>query len=105
MKKMKKAVALILALILVCSTLAACGKDKLVGVWSYSDEYYNSYIMAINEDGTGSINGQYFNWYTEDNILCVSNDFDDVEKAVYRIEGNTLYLYADGETLVLHRQK
>lgn len=104
MKKAKKAIALILVLILVFGILTACGKNKLVGVWSYSDEYYNSYIMAINEDGSGSINGQYFNWYTEDNIICLSSDFDDVEKAVYRIEGNTLYLTADEETIVLHKQ-
>lgn len=87
---MKRALALILALVLVFCLLAACGamsKEELVGTWS-GEWDFNGYHW--NEELTLKANGTYVEKNYRD------GKYYDTETGTYELDGSTLRCYENG---------
>jgi hypothetical protein len=105
---MKKALSLILALVL-CLSLCACGgnepkkalKDTVLGTWSGSDEYGHSIVMTLYPGGTTDYKMDDDNWaatweITDDIINILRNSL----KTGYAYHEDTDTLVSvDGKTI------
>lgn len=87
---MKKAISLLLALVL-CLSLCACGKattNDLVGLWNGSGNHDgDSYTYTI----LFATGGSYFK------ETCKNGEPASTEKGTYEIDGSKVYLYENGK--------
>lgn len=90
---MKKALAIVLVLVMILS-LGACGSsNKLEGNW-ICEESHSGYPdqMTLFEDGTGSVDGFDCNWTAADGIINFSLGLFGTKTYNYEISGSVLYL-------------
>ena len=112
--KAKKVLALVLALVIVCSLLAACGAkkgDSLVGDWA-SEDFDGKFVYTFKEDGTGNYDAygtdMPFTYKVDGDKLSIQyGDVDVPWATTFKIEGDTLTIYEDGgdETITMTRVK
>ncbi|MBQ8830763.1 MAG: hypothetical protein IJ017_04120 [Oscillospiraceae bacterium] len=113
---MKKAVSIILAVLMLVCVLTSCGAGKLVGTWTR--QYTVLGVVSedkfvFNEDGTGTMTTVLgidvdMTYTAEDGKLVITVNTLGLETEVeytYDFEKGNLLLTADGETLVFEKQK
>ncbi len=108
---MKKTLCIILAVMLIAVSLCACGgSNSIVGSWSGTTEGI-AVTMTFEKDGSGVLSAlgglatEKFTYTTEGSTLTVTTSDDDKEVYEYSLEGDTLSLTMDGETLTLTKNK
>lgn len=109
---MKKTLCIILAVMLLAVSLCACGTDSksIVGSWSGSSEGI-AITMTFEKDGTGSMSAlgglavENFTYKIEGASLTVTTTDDDTTVFDYSLDGDSLTLIGDGETVTFSRVK
>ena len=83
-----KKICLTLVLVVCLLVVSACGKNSLVGSWTYQT---GSYTYTLNEDGTGDYNGAKFTYTTVSDKLSILYDGNTVPfETTYTIKGDKL---------------
>tara|TARA_B100000965_G_C19079466_1_gene535622 strand:+ start:107 stop:493 length:387 start_codon:yes stop_codon:yes gene_type:complete len=100
---MIRANAMILTLMILAVPLSGCAgdddDDSLVGVWFFMD----SAVLNFNENGTGAVSGDFFNWSTDGDALTIADvpneDGDGTMDIVYTyaIDEDWLWIHGHGE--------
>lgn len=109
---MKKTLCIILAVMLLAVSLCACGtgSDSIVGSWSGTTEGV-AVTMSFEKDGTGTLSAlgglatEKFTYTVEGSTITVKTADDDTEVYDYSIDGDSLTLTMDDETLTLTKSK
>ena len=94
---------MILTLMILAVPLSGCAgdddDDSLVGVWFFMD----SAVLNFNENGTGAVSGDFFNWSTDGDALTIADvpneDGDGTMDVVYTyaIDEGWLWLHGYGD--------
>ena len=93
---------MILTLMILAVPLSGCAgddDDSLVGVWFFMD----SAVLNFNENGTGAVSGDFFNWSTDGDALTIADvpneDGDGTMDIVYTyaIDEDWLWIHGHGE--------
>lgn len=111
---MKKATAIVAAILMICCLLSACGKDEsIVGTWTINeDEIKMSFIF--NSDGTGQLTALAglmtvdYTYKIEGNTITFHELNQDVlgsDPYTFEIKGDELSLTAGGDVMVLTKEK
>lgn len=109
---MKKTLCVILAVMLLAVSLCACGtgSNSIVGSWSGTTEGI-AITMSFEKDGSGVLSAlgglatEKFTYTTEGSALTVTTADDDKEVYEYSLDGDTLSLTMDDETITLTKNK
>ncbi len=109
---MKKAICILLAVLLIAVSLCACGtgSNSIVGSWSGTTEGV-AVTMSFEKDGScvmsalGGLATETFTYKTEGSTLTLTASDDDSEVFEYSIDGDQLTLKADDETMTLTKNK
>lgn len=110
--KTKKALALVLVLVTVCTLLAACGAkkgDSLAGDWA-SEDFDGKFIYTFKEDGTGNYDAygtdMPFTYKVDGDKLSIQYEDVDVPwETTFKIEGDTLTVKDDtGNDVIYHKK-
>lgn len=109
---MKKILCIILAVILLATSLCACGtgSNSIVGSWSGTTEGI-AITMSFEKDGSGVLSAlgglatEAFTYKTEGSTLTVTSSDEDAEVYEYSIDGDVLTLKTDDETVTLTKNK
>lgn len=109
--KAKKALALVLVLVTVCTLLAACGKKggSLVGDWA-SEDFDGKFIYTFKEDGTGNYDAygtdMPFTYTVDGDKLSIQyEDVDFPWDTTFKIEGDILTVKDDtGNDVIYHKK-
>ena len=110
---MKKALAVLLILILTATLLTACGEHELVGTWVATINGTQGQ-MTLREDGSGEVisNGitRPCTWEVAEDKLTVTQKVDDrqyifLDRVTYTVDGDTLTVTSmSGNTLTWIKQ-
>ena len=94
---MKKVLAIMLSVALVCLLFASCGgssnggsetANTIVGTWEYES---GGYTYVFNEDGTGNYNGAEFTYTTDGSKLAITYSGSTAPfETEYSIDGDKL---------------
>ena len=97
---MKRALATLLMLILVCLALASCGADgkegpadpakAIIGTWDSEDFPGQGFTYVFNEDGTGSYVGEKLFYTIDGNRISISYEGTESFDTEFEIIGNEL---------------
>lgn len=111
---MKKATAVIAAILMICCLLSACGKsESLVGTWTISEDGIEMSFI-FNEDGTGEISAlaglmtvEYTYKVDGNNIIFheLNQEILGTDPYTFEIKGDELSLTAGGDVMVLTKEK
>lgn len=120
---MKKAIVIVVVLVLVITAFASCGKpeDKLIGTWKGSVKVAlltTEYEITFNEDGTGKISsgslGVDLNYtVTEENKLSITANAELLQSILnefpwtctFTVEKDTLTLTSGDNVVTLTKVK
>lgn len=116
---MKKAISLVLVLILIAGAFAGCAitmQQKLIGTWVGSKDLMileAKYTYTFNEDGTGKLStpgldlGVSMNYTLDGDQLTITYSVLGISKSdTYTVEfdGDNLLLTTGGDTITLTRE-
>ena len=113
---MKKAIVLILAVLMMVSVFTACSNGKITGTWIRNDTVLGVVTeekFVFNEDGTGSMTTILgietdMTYTAEDGKLIISVSALGIEterEYTYEFSKGNLLITADGETREFEKQK
>lgn len=113
---MKKAISIVLVVLMLVCVLTSCGTGKLVGTWTRQYTVLGVVTedkFVFNEDGTGTMTTVLgidldITYTAEDGKLVVTFNTLGIETNVeytYKFEKGNLLLTSDGETLEFEKQK
>ena len=113
---MKKAISIVLVVLMLVCVLTSCGTGKLVGTWTRQYTVLGVVTedkFVFNEDGTGTMTTVLgidldITYTAEDGKLVVTFNTLGIETNVeytYKFEKGNLLLTSEGETLEFEKQK
>lgn len=112
---MKKATAIIAAILVLCTMISACGKsaEPLTGSWTHTEDGV-SITLVFNADGTGKIEALaglmsvQYTYKLDGNKITFHELNQEVLGSTpytYEIKGDELSLTAGGEVMVFTKDK
>ncbi len=111
---MKKATAVIAAILMLCCLLSACTKaDSLVGTWTVTEDNIEM-SFVFNENGTGKITALdgllniEYTYEVDGNTVTFQEESDEIlgtTPYTFSIEGDKLSITGGGDVMVLTKEK